>query len=92
MTMVVMVPRQIRVTRVEPLGVSEVVMVAILPSCRWGLNKSDPRCDDAEVTVTVGSNRGFEVLHEAAGRSAWTTRIMSMDIVQRHAAEALVGV
>jgi hypothetical protein len=67
-------------------------MVAILPSCRWGLNKSDPRCDDAEVTVTVGSNRGFEVLHEAAGRSAWTTRIMSMDIVQRHAAEALVGV
>jgi len=72
--------------------VSEVTMVVILPSCRWGLNKSDPRCDDAEVTVTVGSNRGFEVLLRRSSRSAWTTRVMSMDIAQRHAAEALVGV
>ena len=67
-------------------------MVVILPYVPLGLNKIEPRCMDRHVTVTVGSNRGFEVLHEAAGRSAWTTRIMSMDIVQRHAAEALVGV
>ena len=52
-------------------------MVVILPYVPLGLNCFRPRRDDADVTVTVGSNRGFEVLHEAAGRSAWTTRIMS---------------
>jgi hypothetical protein len=73
-------------------GYAEVVMVVILPSRAAGLNNSSPRCDDAEVTVTVGSNRGFEVLLRRSGRSAWTTRVMSMDITQRHAAEGLVGV
>jgi hypothetical protein len=72
--------------------VLEVTMVVILPDVPLGLNKFGPRCDDADVTVTVGANRGFEVLHEAAGRSTWATRIMSMNIVQRHAAEALLGV
>ena len=27
---------------------------------RWGLNTSDPRRDDAEITVTAGSPGGFE--------------------------------
>jgi hypothetical protein len=72
--------------------VGEVVRVVILPIVPLGLNNSDPRCDDADVTVTVGSNRGFEVLLRRSRHSAWTTRIMSMDIAQRHAAEALVGV
>ena len=54
-----------------------VTMVVILPYVPLGLNKIEPRCMDRHVTVTVGSNRGFEVLHEAAGRSAWTTRVMS---------------
>ena len=42
------------------------------------LNDFDPRCDDAEVTVTVGSPGGFEVLLRRSGRGGPTwRRVMS---------------
>jgi hypothetical protein len=63
-----------------------VTMVNYVP---LRLNKFDSRCDDRRVTVTVGANRGFEVLchldrpsqdyvktryvTSGSQRAAWTT-------------------
>ena len=51
-------------------------MVTMINYVPLDLNDFDPRRDDAEVTVTVGSLGGFEVLLRRSGPAAWR-RVMT---------------
>jgi len=66
-------------------------MVTMINYVPLDLNDFDPRRDDAEVTVTVGSLGGFEVLLRRSGPAAWRRVMPDRAAGGLDAVEVLVG-
>jgi hypothetical protein len=64
-----------------------MVMVVMVPSLPLDLNTFDPRRDDVDVTVTVGSPGGFAISPSRLDRSAW--RQAGRELATRQQADQL---